>query len=193
MMIQLNCRGYAVAQFMQPEPAKYAHAPNMEAKSFMQPEQAYFAHHPGRFFYVKDEDSGALFSAPYEPVRARLDSFCFELGPSSLGWTVEHLGLRLELRLGLPTDEVVELWSLRVSNLSGRPRRISVYPYFPIGYMSWMNQSAEYRADLGGIVASSVTPYQKVADYFKNQAFKDKTFFLCEQPPDAWEANQARP
>ena len=27
----------------------------------------------------------------------------------------------------------------------GRPRRVSVVPYFPIGYMSWMNQSAEYR------------------------------------------------
>src|SRR4051812_4859075 len=55
MMMQMNCRGYAVAQFMQPEPAKYSHAPNMEAKSFMQPEQSYFAHHPGRFFYIKDE------------------------------------------------------------------------------------------------------------------------------------------
>jgi len=32
MMIHMNCRGYAVAQFMQPEPAKYAHAPNLEAK-----------------------------------------------------------------------------------------------------------------------------------------------------------------
>ena len=29
MMIQVTCRGYAVAQFMQPEPAKYAHAPKI--------------------------------------------------------------------------------------------------------------------------------------------------------------------
>ena len=64
MMIQVTCRGYAVAQFMQPEPAKYAYAPNLEAKSFMQPEQPYYAHHPGRFFYVKDEDTGESFSAP---------------------------------------------------------------------------------------------------------------------------------
>jgi len=190
MMIQVTCRGYAVAQFMQPEPAKYAHAPNMEAKSFMQPEQGYFAHHPGRFFYVKDEETGELFSAPYEPVRAALDSFSFSVGKSDLAWTIEHLGLRVELSMTLPVDDVVELWSLRVSNLSGRPRKVSVYPYFPIGYMSWMNQSAEYRHDLGGIVASSVTPYQKVADYFKNKDFKDKTYFLCERAPDGWEACQ---
>lgn len=191
MMIQVTCRGYATAQFMQPEPAKYAHAPNLEAKTFMQPEQAYFAHHPGRFVYVKDEDSGQLFSAPYEPVRAPVDAFSFQVGRHDLSWTVEHLGLRVEMTLGLPTDDVVELWELRVTNLSGRPRRISVVPYFPIGYMSWMNQSAEWRADLGGIVASSVTPYQKVADHFKNLHLKDKTYLLCETPPDAWEASQA--
>ncbi|MBI3348210.1 MAG: NdvB protein, partial [Burkholderiales bacterium] len=191
MMIQVTCRGYATAQFMQPEPAKYAHAPNLEAKSFMQPEQAYYAHHPGRFVYVKDEDTGELFSAPYEPVRAPVDGFSFVVGRHDLSWTVEHLGLRVEMALGLPTDDVVELWELRITNLSGRPRHLSVVPYFPIGNMSWMNQSAEWRADLGGIVASSVTPYQKVTDYFKNLQLKDKTYFLCERTPIAWEAGQA--
>ncbi|RZA33727.1 MAG: NdvB protein [Lysobacteraceae bacterium] len=190
MMIQATCRGYAVAQFMQPEPAKYAHAPNLQAKSFMQPEQAYYAHHPGRFVYVKDEEAGQLFSVPYEPVRAGSDGFVFSVGKADLRWSVEHLGLRVEWCLTLPTDDVAELWSLKVTELTGRPRRISVTPYFPIGYMSWMNQSGEYRADLGGIVASSVTPYQKVEDYSKNKHFKDKTYFLCERAPDSWEANQ---
>ncbi|WUR13585.1 NdvB protein [[Empedobacter] haloabium] len=190
MMMQMTCRGYAVAQFMQPEPAKYAHAPNLEAKTFMQPEQGYYAHHPGRFFYVRDDDTGELFSAPHEPVRATPERFVFSAGKSDLAWTVDHHGIRVELVVSLPVDDVVELWSLRVTNLSGRARRLSVYPYFPIGYMSWMNQSAEYRADLQGIVASCVTPYQKVADYFKQKDFKDKTYFLCECAPDAWEAAQ---
>jgi len=30
MMIQVTCRGYAVAQFMQPEPAKYAYAAQLK-------------------------------------------------------------------------------------------------------------------------------------------------------------------
>jgi cellobionic acid phosphorylase len=190
MMIQVTCRGYATAQFMQPEPAKYAYAPNLEAKTFMQPEQNYYAHHPGRFFYIKDEETGELFSAPYEPVRAPVDSYNFSVGKSDLSWTIEHLGVRVELNLSLPVSDVVELWSLRVTNLSGRARKLSVYPYFPIGYMSWMNQSGEYRADLGGVVASCVTPYQKVADYFKQKDFKDKTYFLCEEAPVAWEVRQ---
>jgi len=192
MMIQVTCRGYAVAQFMQPEPAKYAYAPNLEAKTFMQPEQPYYAHHPGRFFFVKDEETGEFFSAPYEPVRAKLDAFAFSVGKSDLRWKVEKGGIALEICLSLPVNDVVELWSLRVRNGSGRPRRLSIYPYFPIGYMSWMNQSAVYRPELAGIVATCVTPYQKVADYFKVKNFKDKTFLLAEQSPTSWEAKQER-
>lgn len=191
MMIQVTCRGYAVSQFMQPEPSKYSHAPNLEAKTFMQPEQDYYAHHPGRFVYVKDEDTGEIFSAPYEPVRMSLDRFLFSVGKSDVSWTVEHLGIRVQMSLGIPTDDVAEMWTINVTNLRDVRRNISVYPYFVIGNMSWMNQEGEYREDLGGIVASSVTPYQKPEDYAKIKLLKDKTYFLCGTPPDSWEASHA--
>jgi cellobionic acid phosphorylase len=190
MMIQVTCRGYAVAQFMQPEPAKYAYAPNLEAKTFMQPEQPYYAHHPGRFFYVKDEDTGELFSAPYEPVRARPDRYEFSVGKSDIRWRVERSGVVVEMTLGLAAEDVIELWQVVLRNTSARPRSLSLYPYFPVGYMSWMNQSAQYRPDLGGIVARCVTPYQKVADYFKHKDFKDQTFLLADPAPVSWEARQ---
>ena len=191
MLLQLNCRGYATAQFMQPEPAKYAHAPALEARTFMQPEQPYYAHHPGRFCYVKDEDSGMLFSAPHAPVNRAPDSFRFSIGRSDVVWTLRCDGIEVELGVVLPPDDVAELWTLRVRNVSGRARRLSLYPYFPVGYMSWMNQSGRYRADLGGIVCDSVTPYQKVEDWFRQRDFKDRTVLLHERAPDAWEANQA--
>ena len=187
MMIQVNCRGFAIAQFMQPEPAKYTYAPNLEAKTFMQPEQPYYAHHPGRFCYIKDEETGEIFSAPYEPVRQPLDHYRFSVGKSDIRWTVEHLGIRVEMELSLPADAVVELWQVKVTNVSGKPRKVSLYPYAAVGYMSWMNQSAAYSQDLGGVIASCVTPYQKVGDYFKNKDFKDKTYFLHDRAPDAFE------
>ncbi|WP_041524586.1 GH36-type glycosyl hydrolase domain-containing protein [Gilvimarinus agarilyticus] len=190
MMIQMNCRGYAIAQFMQPEPAKYAYAPNLEAKTFMQPEQPYYAHHPGRFFYLKDEDTGEIFSAPYEPVRNSNSEFCFSPGKTDIRWTITCKDIEVNLRLALPVDDVVELWELTVNNLSGQARNISLYPYFTPGYMSWMNQSAEYNPELQAVVASCVTPYQKYPDYFKNQHFKDKTYLLAERKPDAWQVQR---
>ncbi|WP_151733694.1 GH36-type glycosyl hydrolase domain-containing protein [Paenibacillus tengchongensis] len=189
MMIHMNCRGYAVAQFMQPEPAKYSHAPNLEAKTFMQPEQPYYAHHPGRFVFVKDEESGEIFSAPYEPVRVPADSYTFAAGKSSIHWKVECHGVRVEMSLRLTKDEPMELWRVKVTNLSSAARRLSVYPYFTVGYMSWMNQSGEYNADLQAIICSSITPYQKYKDYYTIKNFADKTYLLAERKPAAWEVN----
>ncbi|MEO1451293.1 MAG: NdvB protein, partial [Bacteroidota bacterium] len=191
MMIHMNCRGYAVAQFMQPEPAKYAHAPNLEAKTFMQPEQPYYAHHPGRFCYVKDEESGMLFSAPHQPVRAEPDSFTFSVGKHDLHWTVRKHELEIEMRLSLAPDEALELWDISIRNTSTRKRQVSLYPYFPIGYMSWMNQGGYYHTELQGIIGSCITPYQKYKDYDKIKTYKDKTFLLADCEPTAWEVNQA--
>ncbi|MFY0685834.1 MAG: hypothetical protein JXQ90_01645 [Cyclobacteriaceae bacterium] len=190
MMIHMNCRGYAVAQFMQPEPSKYAHAPNLEAKTFMQPEQPYYAHHPGRFFYVKDHKTGDLFSAPYEPCRVSLDKFEFSAGKSDIKWKVCKYDLEILLKLTLTKNDPIEIWSMQVTNLGSKPREISVYPYFPVGYMSWMNQSGRYNKLVNGIITSSITPYQKYKDYFKNKHLKDKTFLIGDHVPDAWEANQ---
>ncbi len=191
LMIQQNCRGYATAQFMQPEPAKYAHAPNLEAKTFMQPEQPYYAHHPGRFVYIKDEDSGAVWSAPYEPVRRELAAFEFSAGQADIRWTL-RLDDTIELvwQLTLAPDAPHELWQLSVRNLGSGPRRLSLYPYFPVGYMSWMNQGGRFDAALNAVICSSVTPYQKYPDYFKNKHFKDKTFLLAERTPAAFEVRQ---
>ncbi|MUG84974.1 NdvB protein [Paenibacillus timonensis] len=190
MMIHMNCRGYAVAQFMQPEPAKYSHAPNLEAKTFMQPEQPYYAHHPGRFVFVKDEENESVFSAPYEPVRVKTDSYSFALGQSRIVWKVEHQGVLVEMSLSLPKEDPLELWRVKVTNVSQQARKLSVYPYFTVGYMSWMNQSGEYLEDLRAIVCSSVTPYQKYQDYDKIKNFRDKTFLIAEHSPVAWEVNQ---
>ena len=192
MMIHMNARGYATAQFMQPEPAKYARAQIMEAKHFMLPEQGTYAHHPGRFFYVKDRETGSLFSAPYEPVRAPVDTFAFEVTPVDIRWRIDRPGLRVEITLTLPVDDACELWEVRLTNSGARTRNISFYPAFPLGLMSWMNQSAKYDPVRGGIVADCVTPYQKIEDYFKNQNLKDKVFLLSEQMPIAFETRQAR-
>lgn len=190
MVMQVNCRGYVNSLFMQPEPAKYSYAPNMEAKSFIQPEHSYFSHHPGRFFYLKDEGTGEIISLPYEPMRVQLDKFSFELGQGDITWLIEHKGVNIRLSVNLTENDLVECWSFSMENTTDMVKNISVFPYFSIGYMSWMNQSASYNAALNAVVADSVTPYQKVEDYFKNKHLKDKTFFLSDTLPVAWHANQ---
>ncbi|WP_228768421.1 GH36-type glycosyl hydrolase domain-containing protein [Shewanella sp. TC10] len=191
MMIQMNCRGYAVAQFMQPEPAKYAHGPALEAKTFMQPEHAYFSHHPGRFFYIKDNHTGEFFSLPYAPVKQMPTSFEFIAAKNKISWKIAHLNLTCELSLSLTTNDTAELWQLSIINHDETARDLSIYSYFPVGYMSWMNQSARFDNELNAILCESVTPYQKVDQYFTQQNFKDCTVFLSDRKPVSYETRQS--
>ncbi|WP_413282995.1 GH36-type glycosyl hydrolase domain-containing protein [Vibrio sp. MA40-2] len=187
MMIHMNCQGYAVAQYMNPEPQKYAHAPNLAAKSFMQPEQPYFAHHPGRFFYVRDDETGELFSAPFAPVKGELDCYQYAPGLADIQWTVEKLNIRVHVYLTLSATHAAELWTVSIENLSECQRRVSLVPYFPVGYMSWMNMGGHFDHELNGIICTSITPYQKVEDYSKNASLKDTTYLLADRTPDYFE------
>jgi len=192
MLVQANCRGFVSAQHMQPEPARYSHGPMLEATTFMQPEPPRYAHQPGRFFYIRDDDNGQLFSLPYEPVRRRPDAFRFSAGLDDVEWRIRYGSLECTLTLRLPLDDVVELWSLVLHNAGERNLSLSLYPCFSVGYMSWMNQSARYHPDLGGILARCVTPYQRVEDLPRILQAKDLTFLLHEREPQSWEAARER-
>ncbi|MEO0972433.1 MAG: hypothetical protein AAFX85_05000, partial [Pseudomonadota bacterium] len=190
LLLQVNCRGFVTAQHVQPEPSKYSHGPALEAKTFMQPELPYYAHHPGRFVYVKDETHQRFYSVPYEPVRRPTASFCFSAGDRDVQWDVREDGIETRWTVTLPSDHTVEQWTLEVCNASDRVRHLSLYPMFSIGYMSWMSQTAAYSPALGGIVATSITPYQRLEDYPKVRRLKDTTFLLHDTAPDAWEASR---
>ena len=189
MMLQMNCRGYAVSQFMQPEPSKYAQGPALEASTFMQPEHHYYSHHPGRFFYIKNLTREETFSVPFEPMRVEPSSFAFEVFNDRLEWRVSHAQLEIHLTVQLTPNETAELWQISITNSLDEDCEIALYPYFPFGFQSWMNQSAEYCSLTNGIIANKVTPYQKLEDYWKNRHLKELSFFISESKPDAWCAN----
>jgi cellobionic acid phosphorylase len=190
MLLQITCRGYAWGQTMQPDSTVYAYPPSLLAKTFMQPEPRYFAHHPGRFFYVRDDATGKFFSAPHDPVRAVPEAFEFAPGLEDIAWTVRNDGLQVSLRVLLPSDDTVELWTASVVNVSRHPRKVSLYPYFPVGYASWMNMAGEYDAALHAAVCPYVTPYQQTQDYYKNLSLKEITFLASDAAPDSWELAQ---
>ena len=192
MLLQVNCRGYAIAKYMDKDVAQYDYAPNIEARTFFQPEQPFYAHHPGRFFYLLDTDSNELFSAPYEPVRRLADDFNFSAGASDVIWTTTFDDIEVEIKVELAEDDILEIWSLKLRNKSSTKRSLKLFPYFTIGFMSWMNQSARFDENLSAVIAECVTPYQKLDDYEKIKALYDKTFLLCGSAPTAWETSRER-
>ena len=190
-LLQVNCRGYVVSQFLQPEPSKYSFGPTLEATTFMQPEHPYYAHHPGRFFYLKCLSTNQVCSLPYEPTRTPLEKFEFIVSDNRICWRIEQWQLNIKLSLTLAEEESTERWQLDIENTGDQTREFAIYPYFSLGYRSWMNQSATFDKSLNSIVAHNITPYQKVDDYYKHKNLKELTFLSCDSKPDSWTCEQA--
>ena len=191
MLARFNVRGFAHAQFMQPEPASYSTGPVLEATTFLQPELGFYAHHPGRFVYIVDTESEHCFSIPYEPMRRQSDAFCFTVTDDRVRWRIAHDDLTIDWSVTLASDAVAEIWSLTVTNASARPRHLRIYPVFSIGYMSWLNQSASFDADHHCIIAQSVPPYQKLEEYPRIAAMRACTFLAADRAPVSYETIQS--
>jgi len=139
MMVHLDHRGRVIQAF------------------FLQPDMTGYSE-PLRAFYIKDEDTGEFWSAPYEPVQAELDKFEFSIGLGDLQWTVERDGWRVQLRLVVPRDENVELWTATVTNLTRRQRRVSLCSYMPVGKPGLLAQRSYFDAQ-AGIAVHDYFPY----------------------------------
>ena len=91
----------------------------------------YVPTHPqtGRFVYLHDADSKRNWSlAPLSPLDPHRRFSCRQ----GLGYSVihaEHEGLAAEFTVFVPRQDPVELWQIRLRNLTRRPRRLRFFPY----------------------------------------------------------------
>lgn len=84
---------------------------------------------PGRYIYIKDEESKDFWSATWQPVKSAYDFYQCRHG---LGYTVisqEKQGIFSEVTYFVPHGQKVELWRLKLKNQSGHARRITLFTY----------------------------------------------------------------
>lgn len=86
---------------------------------------------PGRYFYLRDRDTGDYWSAAWQPVGkplAKYKSTCRH----GLGYTIitsRYAGIATEATYFVPQGQTFEYWRLKVANKTKRPRRLSVFTY----------------------------------------------------------------
>lgn len=83
----------------------------------------------GRFVLLMDLDDRKVWSTTYQPTRLKADHEECEHG---LGYTTfrrELASIRSEQTVFVPLDADCELWCLKLTNLSDRPRRLRVATY----------------------------------------------------------------
>jgi len=86
---------------------------------------------PGRYFYLRDRDSGDFWSGSWQPVGKPLERFQARCrhGTGYTILTARYDGIVTESTYFVPLDRDFEVWLLEVTNESDRPRRLSVFPF----------------------------------------------------------------
>ncbi|MEM2878245.1 MAG: hypothetical protein QXG10_01650 [Candidatus Hadarchaeales archaeon] len=88
---------------------------------------------PGRYVFIRDRDSGEVFSITWQPLRRALDKFEARVG---LGYQVissSSGGIYGEVTYFVPRVDTCEIWRVRIKNKSKKKRNLSVF-----SYLEWM-------------------------------------------------------
>ena len=87
---------------------------------------------PHDVLYVRDEDSGEYWSATALPVRVESAVYTAAHGKGYSRFSSDAHGIKLDLLQFVPIDDSLKLSRMRISNASGRTRRLSL-----VAYVEW--------------------------------------------------------
>jgi N,N'-diacetylchitobiose phosphorylase len=86
---------------------------------------------PGRYFYLRDNESGDYWSASWQPVGKPLEEYESVCRHGTAYTTIQsrYAGVATEATYFVPLGQAFEYWRLKVTNESERPRGISVFTF----------------------------------------------------------------
>ncbi len=172
---------------------KISHLGDAYSTTLAQPRIAvtnYDFFHPskGRFVFVKDRKTAALWSPSWWPCKTPLDSWVCRHESGATGWTAEKDGIRVSLTVFVPRKGQAEAWILTAENLGAETRELDLFPEaefllynsFAVDpvYYSWYSDT---RVDAGGAIL------------FERRIGSPVTgFFAPLEPPEAFETSLKR-
>jgi cellobiose phosphorylase len=120
------------------------------------------ADQPGRYVYLRDQESGAYWSPTWQPIPERkLTGYICQHGPGYTRISSRYRGIRAEMLYFVPlataseSETGCELWVLHLRNSSGHSRWIRSFSY--IEFSNWNAEADLYNLDWGQhILHSSV-------------------------------------
>ncbi len=149
------------------------------------------ADQPGRYVYVRDQETGEFWSATWQPVKRALDAYECRHGSGYTRIRAECSGIASELLYFVPPADgdgpiPCELWVLRLRNTGARPRRLRTFSYAEFSFadavadqqnLDWAQHILRTRFEDGTILAGCT---------FR----ADTTFFASSADPFGFDADR---
>jgi cellobiose phosphorylase len=138
------------------------------------------ADQPGRYIYLRDQETGEFWSPTWQPVRKDLDSYECRHGTAYTKIASERSGIASELLYFVPPtpkDETCpcELWVFTVRNVSGRDRHLRSFSYVEFSFrdafndmhnLDWSQHIVQSRCEAGTIRAKTV--FEQTTTFFSS-------------------------
>lgn len=86
---------------------------------------------PGRFIYIRDNDTADYWSASWQPVGKPLDKYKSECrhGTAYTVISAEYANVKSQVTYYVPKGKTYEVWRAVITNLDSKPRKLSVYGF----------------------------------------------------------------
>jgi cellobiose phosphorylase len=84
----------------------------------------------GKYFYVKNEVTGEVWSPTWMPVKTELDFYQVRYGFGYAEFESEFKGIRILLTVFVPMNDEIEIWNFQIQNKKSSRTKLSVYSYF---------------------------------------------------------------
>ncbi|MBK9219437.1 MAG: hypothetical protein IPL70_14105 [Uliginosibacterium sp.] len=147
---------------------------------------------PGRYIYLRDDESGDFWSTSWQPVGKPLDQYRAVVR-HGLGYSVfeaEYKGIRTELTIFIPDGQAFEYWALKVSNRSPKKRKLSLFSFAELAN-NW-----NWRQDLENLQYSQYTVQMSVHEGMirwrnaTNPGFEEVWFGLAGLPVTGFDTDR---
>lgn len=120
---------------------------------------------PGRYIYLRDNDTGEYWSANWQPVMKTADFWEARIGLGYNKISSINKKIQCDITYFVPLDENLEVWDIKVKNLSDKRRNISA-----ISYVEWV---------LGGF--SKDLADRNFDSFFNHVYFRDNVIYATKR------------
>jgi cellobiose phosphorylase len=156
----------------------------------------------GKYIYIKNIETGEVWSPTWQPVKTELDKYECRYGLGYAKFICEYKNISTELTLFVPFNDTLEIWNLKITNNSCKDVNLSVFTY-----LEWVLGSSndyhrefhklflqtEYNEEIKGIVASKRLWDIPLGDRGHwNIDYEYKGFFASNRKPESYDCDKEK-
>jgi cellobiose phosphorylase len=135
----------------------------------------------GRYLYLRDDENGAFWSPTWQPTRSELNGYECRHGMGYTNITSTCAKIRAAITYFVPLDETLEIWRVSLTNLSSRPRALSLFSALEFALWDAWDDATNYQRNfnIGEIEVEDGVIYHKTEYRERRDHY---AYFACSHP-----------